>query len=139
MIGVLVSGEGTNLQALIDDGLPIAAVASNRSEARALQRATAAGIPTRVFELDDYDSREERDGAMADWLVGHGVTLVVCAGYMHLLRPSFLNRFERIVNTHSAPLPEFPGRTRSRTCSPQARRRPRRRCTTSTRAWIRAR
>ena len=46
---------------------------------------------------------------MADWLVGHGVTLVVCAGYMHLLRPSFLKRFDRIVNTHSAPLPEFPG------------------------------
>ena len=46
---------------------------------------------------------------MADWLVEHGVTLVVCAGYMHLLRPAFLERFDRIVNTHSAPLPEFPG------------------------------
>jgi phosphoribosylglycinamide formyltransferase 1 len=109
VIGVLVSGEGTNLQALIDDGLPIAAVASNRSEAHALDRAEAAGFPTAVFELDDYESRDERDAAMADWLVGHGVTLVVCAGYMHLLRRSFLNRFERIVNTHSAPLPEFPG------------------------------
>ncbi len=109
MIGVLVSGEGTNLQALIDDGLPIAAVASNRSEARALERAERAGIPTGAFELDDYESREERDAAMADWLVGQGVTLVVCAGYMHLLRPSFLKRFDRIVNTHSAPLPEFPG------------------------------
>ncbi len=109
MIGVLVSGEGTNLQALIDDGLPIAAVASNRSDARALERAEAAGIPTAVFELDDYASREERDGAMADWLVSQGVTLVVCAGYMHLLRPSFLKRFNSIVNTHSAPLPEFPG------------------------------
>jgi len=60
-------------------------------------------------ELDDYESREERDGAMADWLSARGVTLVVCAGYMHLLRPVFLDRFERIVNTHSAPLPEFPG------------------------------
>jgi phosphoribosylglycinamide formyltransferase-1 len=109
VIGVLVSGEGTNLQALIDDGLPIAAVASNRSDARALQRAGAGGIATAVFELDDYESREERDAAMADWLAGRGVTLVVCAGYMHLLRPSFLKRFERIVNTHSAPLPEFPG------------------------------
>ena len=109
MIGVLVSGKGTNLQALIDDGLPIAGVASNRSEARALDRAERAGIPTRAFELDDYDSRDERDAAMADWLVGQGVTLVVCAGYMHLLRPSFLKRFDRIVNTHSAPLPEFPG------------------------------
>jgi phosphoribosylglycinamide formyltransferase-1 len=109
VIGVLVSGEGTNLQALIDDGLPIAAVASNRSDARALQRAESAGIPTAIFALDDYESREERDTAMADWLVGQGVTLVVCAGYMHLLRPTFLKRFKRIVNTHSAPLPEFPG------------------------------
>ena len=109
MIGVLVSGEGTNLQALIDDGLPIAAVASNRGGVRALERAKSAGIPTAVFELDDYESREERDGTMADWLAGRGVTLVVCAGYMHLLRPTFLERFERIVNTHSAPLPDFPG------------------------------
>jgi phosphoribosylglycinamide formyltransferase-1 len=109
VIGVLVSGEGTNLQALIDERLPIAAVASNRSDARALERAQKAGIPSAVFELDDYESREERDSAMADWLVGQGVTLVVCAGYMQLLRPTFLNRFERIVNTHSAPLPAFPG------------------------------
>jgi len=109
VIGVLVSGEGTNLQALIDAGLPVSAVASNRAGARALERAAAAGIPTAVFELDDYDGREQRDEAMADWLVGHGVTLVVCAGYMHLLRPAFLERFERVVNTHSAPLPDFPG------------------------------
>jgi phosphoribosylglycinamide formyltransferase-1 len=109
VIGVLVSGEGTNLQALIDAGLPVSAVASNTTGARALERAAAAGIPTAVFELDDYESREERDSAMADWLVEHGVTLVVCAGYMHLLRPVFLERFDRIVNTHSAPLPQFPG------------------------------
>src|SRR5881397_1443349 len=67
-IGVLVSGEGTNLQALIDDGLPIVAVASNKTGARALERAEAAEIPTAVFERDDYASREERDAAMADWL-----------------------------------------------------------------------
>jgi phosphoribosylglycinamide formyltransferase 1 len=109
VIGVLVSGEGTNLQALIDAGLPVSAVASNKTGARALERAAAAGIPTGVFELDDYESRDERDAAMADWLVEHGVTLVVCAGYMHLLRPVFLERFDRVVNTHSAPLPEFPG------------------------------
>jgi phosphoribosylglycinamide formyltransferase-1 len=109
VIGVLVSGEGTNLQALIDERLPIAAVASNRAAARALERAGSVGIPTAAFELDDYESRDERDAAMADWFVGHGVTLVVCAGYMHLLRPTFLERFERIVNTHSAPLPDFPG------------------------------
>jgi phosphoribosylglycinamide formyltransferase 1 len=109
VIGVLVSGEGTNLQALLDAGLPVSAVASNKAGARALERAAAAAVPTAVFELDDFESREERDAAMADWLVGHAVTLVVCAGYMQLLRPTFLDRFERIVNTHSAPLPEFPG------------------------------
>jgi len=109
VIGVLVSGEGTNLQALIDAGLPVSAVASNRAGARALERAARAGIPAAVFELNDYEGREQRDAAMADWLVEHGVTLVVCAGYMHLLRPAFLERFERVVNTHSAPLPEFPG------------------------------
>ena len=110
MIGVLVSGEGTNLQALIDAGLPIAAVASNSGGVRALERAEAAGIITGVFELDDYPDREARDGAMAGWLAEHGVDLVVCAGYMHLLRRSFLERFPgRVINTHSAPLPEFPG------------------------------
>jgi phosphoribosylglycinamide formyltransferase 1 len=110
VIGVLVSGEGTNLQALIDAGLPIACVASNRRSVRALERAEAAGIATGVFELERYESREERDAAMAAWLEEHGVGLVVCAGYMQLLRRSFLERFPgRIVNTHSAPLPEFPG------------------------------
>jgi phosphoribosylglycinamide formyltransferase 1 len=110
MIGVLVSGEGTNLQALVDAGLPIAAVASNKAGARALERADRAGIATGVFELDDYATRDDRDVAMADWFAEQGVELVVCAGYMHLLRRSFLDRFPgRIVNTHSAPLPDFPG------------------------------
>jgi phosphoribosylglycinamide formyltransferase-1 len=110
VIGVLVSGEGTNLQALIDAGLPIAAVASNKPGVRALERAEAARITTAVFELEDYADREARDEAMADWLVEHDVDLVVCAGYMHLLRRCFLERFPgRVVNTHSAPLPEFPG------------------------------
>ena len=110
MIGVLVSGRGTNLQALIDAGLPIVAVASNRADAPALERARAAGIASAVFEERRYGSRDERDAAMADWLAGRGVELVVCAGYMHLLRAPFLERFAgRIVNTHSAPLPDFPG------------------------------
>ena len=110
MIGVLVSGEGTNLQALIDEGLPIAAVASNKPGVRALERAQAAGIPAEVFNSDGFATREERDVAMADWLAARGVRLVVCAGYMHLLRAPFLERFAgRIVNTHSAPLPDFPG------------------------------
>jgi phosphoribosylglycinamide formyltransferase 1 len=110
VIGVLVSGEGTNLQALIDAGLPIACVASNKPGVRALQRAEAAGIETGVFTAEDYESREARDEAMARWLEDRGVTLVVCAGYLHLLRKPFFARYEgRIVNTHSAPLPEFPG------------------------------
>jgi phosphoribosylglycinamide formyltransferase 1 len=110
VIGVLVSGEGTNLQALIDAGLPIVAVASNEPGVRALERAEQAGIGTAVFELDDYPDREARDAAMADWLAGRSVDLVVCAGYMHLLRRVFLERFPgRVINTHSAPLPEFPG------------------------------
>jgi phosphoribosylglycinamide formyltransferase 1 len=110
MIGVLVSGEGTNLQALIDAGLPIVAVASNRPGVRALARAGAAGIPTATFDAAEYASREERDEALAQWLLRHGVELVVLAGYMHLLRPRFFEVFgRRVVNTHSAPLPAFPG------------------------------
>ena len=110
MIGVLVSGEGSNLQALIDEGLPIAAVASNRPDARALARAAAAGIPSAVFALDQHESRDARDAAMADWLDDLGVTWVVLAGYMHLLRPSFLERFPaRVINVHPALLPQFPG------------------------------
>jgi phosphoribosylglycinamide formyltransferase 1 len=110
VIGVLVSGEGTNLQALIDAGLPIAAVASNKPGVRALERAAGAGIPTEAFDAADYPSREARDAAMAEWLAARGVELVVCAGYMHLLHAPFLERYAgRIVNTHSAPLPDFPG------------------------------
>jgi phosphoribosylglycinamide formyltransferase 1 len=110
MIGVLVSGEGTNLQALIDEGLPIAAVASNRPGIRALARAEAAGIPARVFALDAYSDRAARDREMADWLQLRGVDLVVLAGYMHLLTSVFLDRFtERIVNVHPSLLPQFPG------------------------------
>jgi phosphoribosylglycinamide formyltransferase-1 len=110
MIGVLVSGNGTNLQALIDDGLPIAAVAANRNDAYALVRAREAGIATATFSLDCHESREERDLVMATWLEEHGVELVVLAGYMHLLTEPFLRRFpERIVNVHPSLLPAFPG------------------------------
>jgi phosphoribosylglycinamide formyltransferase 1 len=110
VIGVLVSGEGTNLQALLDAGLPVVAVASNRPGVRALERAEEAGVPTAVFDAHDYASREERDLALAGWLRGRGVELVVCAGYMHLFRKPFFDHYGgRIVNTHSAPLPEFPG------------------------------
>ncbi len=110
MIGVLVSGNGSNLQALIDAGLPIAAVASNRKDAYALLRARTAGIPTATFSLDCHSSREERDLVMATWLEEHGVESVVLAGYMHLLTPPFLARFpDRVVNVHPSLLPAFPG------------------------------
>jgi phosphoribosylglycinamide formyltransferase-1 len=110
MIGVLVSGEGTNLQALIDAGLPIVAVASNKPGVRALERAERAGIPTGVFDAADYGDREGRDVALAEWLQARGVDLVVCAGYMHLFRKPFFDYYGgRVVNTHSAPLPDFPG------------------------------
>ena len=108
MIGVLVSGEGTNLQALLDAELPVAAVASNVPGAGALRRAGAAGVPTAVFPLGEYGSRAERDRAMADWLADHGVRLVVCAGYMQLLTPEFLERFPAM-NVHPSLLPAFPG------------------------------
>jgi phosphoribosylglycinamide formyltransferase-1 len=110
VIGVLVSGEGSNLQALIDARLPIVAVASNRPNVRALDRAAAADIPARVFPLDAYPSRERRDEEIASWLMLRGVDLVVTAGYMHLLTRPFLERFpERIVNVHPSLLPAFPG------------------------------
>ena len=108
MIGVLVSGEGTNLQALLDAELPVVAVASNRAGVRALERAP--DVANAVFALDEYPDRPARDLAMADWLEEHGVELVVCAGFMHLLTRGFLERFpSRVVNVHPAPLPEFPG------------------------------
>ena len=108
MIGVLVSGTGTNLQALLDAGLPVAAVASNRHDASALERARH--LPTETFELRDYASRTQRDAAMADWLEQQGVRIVVLAGYMHLLTSAFLDRFPNaVVNVHPSLLPEFPG------------------------------
>jgi phosphoribosylglycinamide formyltransferase 1 len=107
VIGVLVSGEGTNLQALLDAGLPVVAVASNKPDAPALARASCA---TSSFELTEYADRSARDAAMAEWLEGQGVRLVVLAGYMHLLTPAFLERFpDAVVNVHPSLLPAFPG------------------------------
>jgi phosphoribosylglycinamide formyltransferase-1 len=108
VIGVLVSGSGTNLQALLDGRLPVVAVASNRSDAPALTRATH--LATAVFELADYANRAGRDVAMAEWLRSQRVELVVLAGYMHVLTPSFLERFPNaVVNVHPSLLPDFPG------------------------------
>jgi phosphoribosylglycinamide formyltransferase 1 len=112
-VGVLASGEGTNLQAILDrvhgrDGIEVVAVGSDKPGARALER--AGDIPTAVFERARFASRDERDAAMADWLRAAGVELVVTAGYMALLTPSFLSAFpDRIINVHPALLPAFPG------------------------------
>jgi phosphoribosylglycinamide formyltransferase 1 len=113
-VGVLASGEGTNLQAVLDRvhgrEVEVVAVASDQPGARALERATAAGVATRVFEGSAYGSRAARDAAIGDWLDERGVELVVLAGYMHLLTPPFLRRFPgRIVNVHPSLLPAFPG------------------------------
>jgi phosphoribosylglycinamide formyltransferase 1 len=113
-LGVLASGAGTNLQALLDTvhgrEAEVVAVASDKPGARALERAAAAGVQTRVFERDGYPDRAARDGAIGDWLESLGVELVVLAGYMALLDASFIARFrDRIVNVHPALLPAFPG------------------------------
>ena len=108
MIGVLVSGAGTNLQALLDAKLPVSAVASNTAGVRALDRAAEASVPSAVFPLEDFADRAGRDEAMAGWLEKHGVELVVCAGYMQLLTGGFLTRFP-CLNIHPSLLPAFPG------------------------------
>ena len=111
-VGVLASGEGTNLQALLErvhgrDGVEVVAVASDKPAARALERARSAGVPARAFDERD---RRARDAAMADWLHECGVELVVLAGYMQLLEPAFLARFpQRVINVHPALLPAFAG------------------------------
>ena len=113
-IAVLASGTGTNLQAILDQlhgsEVEVAAVASDKPGAQALERAAAAGIETGSFASADYDDRPARDGAIADWLEQHDVDLVVLAGYMQLLSAAFIARFpNRIVNVHPALLPSFPG------------------------------
>ncbi len=115
-VGVLASGEGTNLQAILDrlhgrEGVEVVAVATNRADARALRRAEAARVPRQVFAAEDFSGREARDAALAAWLADEqGVELVVLAGYMQLLGPSFLARFaQRVINVHPALLPAFPG------------------------------
>ena len=113
-VGVLASGEGTNLQALLDSvhghEVDIVAVASDQRSAPALQRAAAAGVPARAFLRSEYGARAARDAAIADWLVAEGVELVVLAGYMAILDASFVARFpDRILNVHPSLLPAFPG------------------------------
>ena len=114
-VGVLASGAGTNLQAILDrvhgHAAEVVGVGANRADAQALARAAAAGVPTAVFVLDDHGGdRATRDAAMAEWLTAQGAELVVLAGYMQLLTPAFLAAFpDRVINVHPALLPAFPG------------------------------
>ena len=114
--GVLISGTGTNLQAIIDrvaDGsldCRIALVISNRAQAAGLERATRAAIPTRVIDHHEFATREAFDGALADALRAEGVELVVLAGFDRLITRVLLDAFpNRIVNVHPALLPAFKG------------------------------
>jgi phosphoribosylglycinamide formyltransferase 1 len=115
-VAVLISGAGTNLQALLDQlhspggPIEIVGVASSRAGAPGLRRAEAAGVESAVFAIDDHSQRAERDRALADWLDSLAVDLVVLAGFMELLSPEFIERFAgRIVNVHPSLLPSFPG------------------------------
>ena len=115
-VGVLASGSGTNLQAILDtvhgrDGIEVVAVATDKPDAYALERARAAGVPAAVFPIaPSADDRTARDQRIAAWLHERGAGLVVLAGYMQLLAPEFLRKFpDAVINVHPALLPAFPG------------------------------
>jgi phosphoribosylglycinamide formyltransferase-1 len=113
---VLVSGSGTNLQALLDAsadpayGATVVAVGADRADIEGLRRAEKAGIPTFVCRVGDHATRAEWDAALADAVAAHAPDLVISAGFMKILGPAFLARFgDRCLNTHPALLPAFPG------------------------------
>lgn len=115
-VGVLISGSGTNLQALIDAAADatfparLAVVISNRSRAYGLERAQMAGIPTEVLSHRRFDDREAYDAALVEVLREHEVQWVCLAGFMRLVTPVFLDAFpQRVLNIHPALLPAFPG------------------------------
>jgi phosphoribosylglycinamide formyltransferase-1 len=113
-VGVLASGAGTNLQAILDNvhgrEAEVVAVGSDKPGAEALGRAVAFGIATREFPVAEYADRAARDLTIAEWLVSHDVELVVLAGYMQLVSAAFLAAFPlRVINVHPALLPAFPG------------------------------
>jgi phosphoribosylglycinamide formyltransferase 1 len=115
-VAVLISGTGSNLQALLDQlhssggPIEIVGVASSRPDAPGLGRAERAGVETAVFAAAGYPDRGARDLALGDWLEARRVDLVVLAGFMEVLGTEFVRRFAgRIVNVHPALLPAFPG------------------------------
>ncbi len=114
-VGVHVSGEGSNLQALLDTlhgkgEVEVVAVGSSAEGARGLERARVAGVQARAFPHTETGGREARDAAMGDWLEERGVGLLVLAGFMEVLSPEFVRRFAgRMINVHPSLLPAFPG------------------------------
>lgn len=114
-VAVLISGAGTNLQALLDTvhgrgGIEIVAVASSTVAAGGLARAERAGVETAVFPIAEHADRAARDRALGDWLEERSVELVVLAGFMELLDVGLVRRFAgRMINVHPALLPAFPG------------------------------
>jgi phosphoribosylglycinamide formyltransferase-1 len=112
---VLASGNGSNLQAILDtlhgrDGIEVVGVGTDRPDAWALERAQVEGVPTAVFGRDEHADRAARDAAIGDWVESRQANLIVLAGYMQLLDAAFVARFRgRIVNVHPALLPQFPG------------------------------
>jgi phosphoribosylglycinamide formyltransferase 1 len=115
-IVVLASGSGTNLQAILDqlhggeEGIEVVGVGADKAGARALERASRAGVETAVFPTDEYEDRAARDRALGDWIESLKADLVVLAGYMQLLSSEFVSRFRnRVINVHPALLPSFPG------------------------------
>ena len=115
-LGVLVSGTGSNLQSILDaiqEGrldARVRLVISNKPGVLALERASKAGVPTRVIKHKEHATREAFDQALVDALLGAGVSWVVLAGFMRLLTPVFLDAFKmRVINIHPALLPSFPG------------------------------
>ncbi len=113
---MLASGTGTNLQALLDVshdpayGAAVVAVGADSAEVAALDRAAAVGVPTFVVAADDHADRAGWDTALTAAVAAHEPDLVVCAGFMRILGSAFLHRFGgRVVNTHPALLPAFPG------------------------------
>jgi len=107
---VLISGRGSNLQALLDAGVPVSAVISNQAGAGGLAVAARRGVPTAVVEHRRFATREAFEAALAGEIDRHAPRLVALAGFMRVLTPGFVARYAgRLVNIHPSLLPEFPG------------------------------
>jgi phosphoribosylglycinamide formyltransferase-1 len=110
MIVVLISGRGSNMEALLEARLPVSAVISNRADAVGLSRAAARGIPTRLVEHRAFATREAFEAALAGEIDRFGPRLVALAGFMRVLTPGFVGHYrERLLNIHPSLLPAFPG------------------------------